>query len=50
MESVSPVKGLLFAGGVSLDALFITNEKGAESSKILKVFVHVPLLVRDDDR
>ena len=29
---------------------FITNEKGAESSKILKVFVHVPLLTRDDDR
>ena len=29
---------------------FITNEKGADSSKILKVFVHVPLLTRDDDR
>ena len=29
---------------------FISNEKGTESSKILKVFVHVPLLTRDDDR
>ena len=50
MESGSPVKRLLFAGGVFLDALLISNEKGAESSKILKVFVHVPLLTRDDDR
>ena len=48
MESGSPVKRLLFAGGVSLDALLY--EKGAESSKILKVFIHAPLLTRDDDR
>ena len=41
---------LMLAGGVFLDALLITNEKGAESSKILKVFVHVPLLTTDDER
>ena len=29
---------------------FITNEKGAESSKILNLFIHAPLLTRDDDR
>ena len=29
---------------------FITNEKGAESSKILNHFIHAPLLTRDDDR
>ena len=28
----------------------ITNEKGAESSKIRKVFIHALLLTRDDDR
>ena len=29
---------------------FITNEKGAESSKILTLFIQAPLLTRDDDR
>ena len=29
---------------------FITNEKGAESSKILTLFIHAPLLTRDDVR
>ena len=29
---------------------FITKEKDAEFSKILKVFVHATLLTRDDDR
>ena len=29
---------------------FITKGKGAESSKIRKVFIHAPLLTRDDDR
>ena len=29
---------------------FITNEKGAESSKIRNVFIHAHLLTRDDDR
>ena len=29
---------------------FITNEKGAESTKILNLFIHAPLLTRDDDR
>ena len=28
----------------------VTNEKGAESSKILTLFIHDPLLTRDDDR
>ena len=28
---------------------FITNEKGAESSKILNLFIHAALLTRDDD-
>ena len=50
VESGSPVKRLLFAGGVSLDARFITNEKGAEYSKILNLFIHAPLHTRDDDR
>ena len=50
MESGSPVKRLLFAGGVFLDALIITNEKGAVCSKILYLFIHAPLLMRDDDR
>ena len=27
---------------------FITNEKGAESSKILNLFIHAPLFTRDD--
>ena len=27
---------------------FITNEKDAGSSKILKLFIHAPLLTRDD--
>ena len=48
--SGSPVKRLLFAGGVFLDALLFTNEKGAESSKILNLYIHAPLLTRDDDR
>ena len=29
---------------------FVTNEKGAESSKILNLFIHAPLLKRADDR
>ena len=29
---------------------FITNEKGAESSKNPELFIHDPLLTRDDDR
>ena len=41
---------LLFAGGVFLDALIFTNVKGAESSKIRKVFIHAPFLTRDDVR
>ena len=44
------MKMLLFTGGVFLYALFITNEKGTESSKILNLFIHAPLLTRDDDR
>ena len=28
---------------------FITNEKGAESSKILNLSIHAPLRTRDDD-
>ena len=27
---------------------FITNKKGAESSKILNIFIHAPLLIGDD--
>ena len=50
VESMSPVKMLLFAGGVFLDALLITNEKVAETSKIMNLFIHAPLLTRDDDR
>ena len=50
VESGSPVKKLMFAEVVFLEALFFTNEKGAESSKIRKVFIHAPLLTRDDDR
>ena len=29
---------------------FITNKKGAESSKFLNLFIHAPLLMRDDVR
>ena len=29
---------------------FITNKKGTESSKILKIFIHAPLHTRDDVR
>ena len=29
---------------------FITNKKGADSSKLLNVFFHAVLLTRDDDR
>ena len=29
---------------------FFTNEKDAESSKILNIFIHVTLLTRHDDR
>ena len=43
MQSGFPVKRLLFAGGVFLYALLYTNEKGAESSKILNLFIHAPL-------
>ena len=50
MELGSPVIKLLFVEVYSWTLCFITNEKGAESSKILKVFIHVPLLTRDDDR
>ena len=50
VESGSPVKRLLFAGGVSWTLCFITNEKGTESSRILTLFIHAPLLTRDDDR
>ena len=42
VESGSPVKKLLFAGGVSWTLCFITNEKGAGSSKILNLFIHAP--------
>ena len=28
----------------------ITNEKDAECSKILNLFIHAPFLMRDDDR
>ena len=29
---------------------FITSEKGAESSKIMNLFIHATLVTRDDDR
>ena len=48
--SGSPVKRLLFAGGVFQGALLYYNEKGAESSKILNLVIHAPFLTRDDDR
>jgi len=41
---------LMFSGGVSLMLCFITNQKGAESSKILNLLIHAPLLLRDDVR
>ena len=44
------MKSLVFAGGVFLDALLYYPEKGAETSKILNLFIHAPLLTRDDDR
>ena len=34
----------------SFTLCFITKEKGTESSKILKLFIHDPLLTRDDVR
>ena len=49
MELGSPMKRLLFAAGVFLGTL-ITSEKGAESTNILKLFIHDALLTRDDDR
>ena len=40
----------MLAGGVFLDALLYYKYKVAESSKILKLFIHAPLLMRDDVR
>ena len=40
----------MLAGDVFLDALLDYQEKGAESSKILKFFIHAPLLMRDHVR
>ena len=45
MESGSPVKRLLFAGGVFLALCIIINEKGAESSKILNLSIMLPYLI-----
>ena len=50
VESGSPVKRLLFAGGVFLEARIYYQWKCAKSSKILNLFIHAPLLTRDDDR
>ena len=49
MESGSPVKGCCLLEVFSWTLCFITNEKGAGSSKILNLFIHAPLLTRDDD-
>ena len=45
-----PFKSLMFTGGVFLDVLLYYNQKVAEFSKILKLFIHAHLLTRDDVR
>ena len=50
VESVSPVKRLILAGGVFLGALVYYQKEGCWVHKILDLFIHAPLFKRDDDR
>ena len=50
VESGSPLKKLMLAGGVFLDALVYYQKNATESLKNLNLFIYAPLLKRDDVR